>query len=61
MGKGPVFGKCPVCGTEIEIAASVYTGELVLCGNCGSNLELLKTDPVELAADPSAVEDWAAQ
>jgi alpha-aminoadipate carrier protein LysW len=55
------MGECPVCKAEVEIARNVSAGELVICGNCGSELELLRTNPVELAADPSAVEDWANQ
>ena len=56
---GDTLGECPVCKAEVEIAANVFTGELVICGNCGTELELLEKDPVKLAADPSAVEDWA--
>ena len=53
------MGECPVCKAEVDIAANVAAGELVICGNCGTQLELLETNPVKLAADPSAVEDWA--
>jgi len=53
------MGECPVCKAQVEIAANVFAGELVICGNCGSELELLEKDPVKLAANPSAVEDWA--
>jgi alpha-aminoadipate carrier protein LysW len=53
------MGECPVCKAEVEIAANVSTGELVICGNCGSQLELLEKNPVILGADPSAVGDWA--
>jgi alpha-aminoadipate carrier protein LysW len=52
------MGKCPVCDAEIEIAADVIAGELVICGECGVELELLETDPVKLAEAPSAEEDW---
>jgi alpha-aminoadipate/glutamate carrier protein LysW len=53
------MSECPACKAEVEIAANVSAGELVLCANCGSELELLETNPVKLTADPSAVEDWA--
>ncbi len=52
------MGACPVCGAEIEIADNVISGELVICGDCGVELELLETDPVKLAEAPSAEEDW---
>ncbi len=52
------MGECPVCAAEIEIAADAIAGELVICGDCGVELELLGTDPVKLAEAPSAEEDW---
>lgn len=53
------MAECPVCKAEVEIAANVYVGEMVLCGNCGNELELIETNPAKLIADPSAVDDWA--
>ena len=52
------MGECPVCAAEIEIADDAIAGELVICGDCGVELELLDTDPVKLAEAPSAEEDW---
>ena len=52
------MGECPVCAAEIEIAADAISGELVVCEDCGVELELLETDPVKLAEAPSAEEDW---
>jgi alpha-aminoadipate carrier protein LysW len=52
------MGECPVCAAEIEIADDAIAGELVICGDCGVELELLETDPVKLAEAPSAEEDW---
>ena len=52
------MGECPVCAAEIEIAADAIAGELVICVDCGVELELLGTDPVKLAEAPSAEEDW---
>jgi len=52
------MGECPVCAAEIEVADDAIAGELVICGDCGVELELLDTDPVKLAEAPSAEEDW---
>jgi alpha-aminoadipate carrier protein LysW len=52
------MGECPVCAAEIEIADDAISGELVICGDCGVELEVLGTDPVKLAEAPSAEEDW---
>jgi len=51
------MGECPVCAAEIDIAENVSAGELVICGNCGAELELLGTDPVTLIKAPSASPD----
>jgi len=53
------MAECPVCKAEVDIAANVFAGEMVICGNCGNELELLEKNPPKLAANPSAVEDWA--
>ena len=47
------MAKCPVCEAENEVAADVNTGELVICWNCGTELELIDKDPVMLAEVPS--------
>jgi lysine biosynthesis protein LysW len=47
------MAKCPVCDAENEVAANVSTGELVICWNCGAELELIDKDPVMLAEVPS--------
>ena len=51
------MGECPVCAAEIEIAKNVSAGDLVICGNCSAELELLDTDPVTLIKAPSASPD----
>ena len=51
------MGECPVCAAEIEIARNVTAGELVICGNCGAELELVDTDPATLIKAPSASPD----
>ena len=52
------MGECPVCAAEVEVADDAIPGELLVCEDCGAELELIKTDPVELAEAPSAEEDW---
>ena len=47
-----------VCAAEIKVAADAMAGELLVCDDCGAELELIGTDPVELAEAPSAEEDW---
>jgi len=52
------MGECPVCAAEVELADDAIAGELLVCDDCGAELELKNVDPVELAEAPSAEEDW---
>ena len=50
--------ECPVCGADVELAADAVQGELLTCDECGSELEIIKLDPPELAEAPQEEEDW---
>jgi len=52
------MGECPVCAAEAELAADAIAGELLVCEDCGAELELKSLDPVALADAPSAAEAW---
>lgn len=52
------MGECPICAAEVHVAADAIAGEILVCDDCGAELEILETDPVELAEAPSAEEDW---
>jgi len=52
------MGECPVCAAEIELAKDTMAGELIVCGDCGAELEVTGLDPVKLDEAPSAEEDW---
>jgi alpha-aminoadipate carrier protein LysW len=52
------MGECPVCAAEVELAADAIAGELLVCDDCGAELELKNVEPVVLAEAPSAEEDW---
>ncbi len=55
---GYTMSECPVCAAEIELADDAMAGELLVCEDCGAELELTAIDPVTLAEAPSAEEDW---
>ena len=42
---------CPDCGERIPVQASARVGYRFDCPECGSDLEVIDTDPIEL--------DWA--
>lgn len=56
--KGKKMADCPVCGARVETDSTVVQGELLECGDCGSELEITGTDPVTLEEAPEAEEDW---
>lgn len=49
---------CPVCDVEVELADDTVEGELIECEDCGSELEVVNLNPLELAEAPEAEEDW---
>jgi alpha-aminoadipate carrier protein LysW len=49
---------CPVCGAAVALPENVESGEIVDCGACGAELEVLGTDPAELEEAPELEEDW---
>jgi alpha-aminoadipate carrier protein LysW len=49
---------CPVCEADVRLPADVMENELVTCQDCGSELEVLSLDPVQLVEAPETEEDW---
>ncbi len=49
---------CPVCDGDVELPEDVMQNELVVCGDCGSELEVLSLNPLEVAEAPEVEEDW---
>ena len=52
------MGECPVCAAEVKIEDDAMAGEVIVCGDCGAELEIIALKPVELAEAPTAEEDW---
>lgn len=49
--------ECPECFDEIRLEA-VMQHEIVQCGACGVDLEVIELDPVALELAPEEEEDW---
>ncbi len=49
---------CPVCEADVPLEADVVMGELIECPECGSELEVVSLEPVELDEAPEEEEDW---
>ena len=49
--------KCPECDAEIELD-DVMQGEIVVCPDCGVDLEVTALQPLTLELAPMEEEDW---
>jgi len=49
---------CPECGGGVELDTGVMAHEILQCFECGVELEVLSTDPVEVDLAPEIEEDW---
>ncbi|MCY4062273.1 MAG: lysine biosynthesis protein LysW [Chloroflexi bacterium] len=49
---------CPECEGEVDIPTDAMENELVSCPECGTELEIMSLDPMELELAPEVEEDW---
>ena len=50
--------ECLECGAELELGSDLELGEIVVCPDCGMELEVTGLEPVTLEAAPEVEEDW---
>ena len=50
------MAECPVCGAGLTLASDVEEGEIIVCDDRGSELEVTGKDSVQEA--PQEEEDW---
>lgn len=50
--------ECPECGASITPPEDVMRHEILLCEDCGAELEVMNVDPVNLELAPEIEEDW---
>jgi alpha-aminoadipate carrier protein LysW len=48
---------CPECDAEIELV-DVMLGEIIVCSDCGVDLEVTSLNPPTLEVAPMEEEDW---
>ncbi len=53
----PNTATCPECEAELALSG-VIQGEIVVCSDCGVDLEVVSLDPVVLELAPMEQEDW---
>ena len=49
---------CPECEAEITLEANVELNEIIVCPDCGVDLEVVATNPARLELAPMEEEDW---
>jgi alpha-aminoadipate/glutamate carrier protein LysW len=49
---------CPECDAEITLDASTESGEIIVCPDCGIDLEVISVDPAKVDLAPMEQEDW---
>ncbi|MHC1782231.1 MAG: lysine biosynthesis protein LysW [Anaerolineaceae bacterium] len=49
--------QCPECEAELQLK-DVILGEIVVCADCGVDLEVTSLDPITLELAPMEEEDW---
>jgi alpha-aminoadipate carrier protein LysW len=50
--------ECPECAADVALPEDVMTGEIVVCPDCGVELEVVNLTPPTLDLAPEEEEDW---
>ena len=49
---------CPECAAEFELEAGVEQNAIIVCPDCGLDLEVISLDPPAVEPAPMEEEDW---
>lgn len=49
---------CPECAAEVTLEAGTEVGEIIVCPDCGVDLEITALDPAAVQLAPMEQEDW---
>lgn len=52
------MAECIECGASLSLYDDLEKGEILDCGTCGAELEVLAVDPVEVETAPELQQDW---
>jgi alpha-aminoadipate carrier protein LysW len=50
--------ECPVCGTHLAMPSGIVENEIIDCGICSAELEVLSLNPLSVEEAPEEQEDW---
>jgi alpha-aminoadipate carrier protein LysW len=49
---------CIVCDASLSVDERTQVNEIIVCSDCGTELEITGLNPVSVAAAPQEQEDW---
>ena len=49
---------CPECSATVAVPTGAVEGEIVVCPDCATELEVVGLAPAVLATAPEVEEDW---
>lgn len=49
---------CIICEASVNLPEDCREGELLICGDCGTELEVISMDPLTVEEAPQVQEDW---
>jgi alpha-aminoadipate carrier protein LysW len=49
---------CPECESEVGLENGTIVGEIIVCPDCGVDLEVMSLEPVQVDLAPMEEEDW---
>ncbi len=50
--------QCPECEANLPVEGDVELGEIIVCPDCGVELEVTGLNPLTVALAPREEEDW---
>ena len=50
--------KCIECDANLDLAPGLEMGEILVCPDCGVELEVMSLKPITLDLAPEVEEDW---
>jgi alpha-aminoadipate carrier protein LysW len=49
---------CTECAADITLESGTIVGEIIVCPDCGADLEITSLDPAAVQPAPMEQEDW---
>ena len=49
---------CPECAAEVNLEENTEVGEIIVCAECGVDLEVTALEPATVQLAPMEEEDW---